>query len=84
MSSTGQVSSPYSPPEGAWLNHSENLLLSLLGSEDIEDRKFAVEKIKEIRGDYGDKSVRDFHVPQLIFEADSKYNLIDPSESQPF
>ena len=56
-------------------------MLSLLGSEDIEERKLAVEKIIEIRGDdeYGDKSVREFHVPQLNFEADSMFNLIDLS-----
>ena len=85
---TAQVKTVVHPvlQRGAWHAHSENLLLSLLGSEDIEERKLAVEKIKEIRGDdeYRDKSVREFHVPQLNFEADSMFNLIDLSEGQLF
>ena len=83
---TAQVKTVVHPvlQRGAWHAHSENLLLSLLGSEDFEERKLAVEKIIEIRGDdeYGDKSVREFHVPQLNFEADSMFNLIDLSEGQ--
>ena len=53
----------------------------MLGSEDQDERKYAVEKITEIRGgeDYGDCSVRSFHVPQLNFEADSLSSLIDMS-----
>ena len=66
---------------GGYHAHSENLLLSMLGSEDQDERKYAVEKITEIRGgeDYGDCSVRSFHVPQLNFEADSLSSLIDMS-----
>ena len=67
---------------GGWHAHSENLLLSLLGSEDEEERKFAVDIIKKVRGDseFGDKSVRDFHVPLLNFKANSLFNLIDMSD----
>ena len=36
---------------GGWHAHSKNVLLSLLGSEDREERKFAIEKIKEVRGE---------------------------------
>ena len=35
---------------GGYHAHSENLLLSMLGSEDQDERKYAVEKIREIRG----------------------------------
>ena len=66
-----------------WPAHSENVLLSLLGSEDREERKFAIEKIKEVRGEseYGNKSVRDFHVPLLNVNAESLLILIDMSDS---
>lgn len=69
---------------GAWHGHSENLLLSMLGSDLEEERKFAVDKIKEIRGDgrYGDLSVREFHVPLLNFKADSLASLIDMSDKK--
>ena len=62
----------------------ENLLLSMLGSEDQDERKYAVEKIKEIRGydDYGDCSVRSFHVPKLNFKAVSLSSLIDMSDKE--
>ena len=54
----------------------------MLGSEDEEERKFAIDIIKKVRGDseFGDKSVRDFHVPLLNFKANSLFNLIDMSD----
>ena len=66
---------------GAYHAHSENLLLSMLGSENLAERKYAVDKIKEIRGwqEYGDCSVRDFHVPKLNFKANCMSSLIDMS-----
>ena len=66
---------------GAWHAHSENILLSMIGSEDEEQRRFAIKKIIEIRGgsETGDKSVRSFHVPKLNWTANSLYNLIDLS-----
>ena len=64
---------------GAWHGHPENLLLSMIGSDDPMKRKFAVNTIKMLRAGavQGDSSVRDFHVPELNFQADSLYNLID-------
>ena len=64
---------------GAWHGHPENLLLSMIGSDDLRKRTFAVNTIKMLRGGevQGDSSVRDFHVPELNFQADSLYNLID-------
>ena len=44
-----QVQDQYSA-WGGYHAHSENLLLSMLGSEDQDERKYAVEKIREIRG----------------------------------
>ena len=71
---------------GAWQAHSENMLLSMMGSDDEIERRFAIKKIIEIRGDkeLGDDSVRDFHVPTLKWDADSLFNLIDWSgENEP-
>ena len=64
---------------GAWHGHPENLLLSMIGSDDLSKRRFAVNTIKKLRAGavQGDSSVRDFHVPKLNFKADSLYNLID-------
>ena len=71
---------------GAWHAHSENMLLAMLGSEDEKQRHFAIKKITEIRGkdNFGDKSVRSFHVPTLNWQASGLYNLIDwTGESDP-
>ena len=44
----------------AWFSHSECVLLTLLCSEEEEERRFAVKKVLELRGDseIGDNSVR--------------------------
>jgi hypothetical protein len=64
---------------GAWHAHTENMLLAMLGSQDSGRRQFAIDKIKQLRGEQelGNSAVRAFHVPKLNFEADSLYNLID-------
>ena len=58
---------------GAWYAHSECVLLSLLGSEEPEDRKFAVDWILKIRGEeeHGDLRVRDRITPKLNLQATS-------------
>ena len=63
--------------------HGENMLLAMLGSEDPSRRMFAIDKIKQIRGnhEFGNSGVRDFHVPNINFEADSLFNLIDWSDT---
>ena len=64
---------------GAYSAHCENLLTSLLCSDDQEDRKFAVNKILEVRGgqEEGDMSVRIRRNPTINL-ADSKLiELID-------
>ena len=67
---------------GAWRAHSENMLLAMLESEEQARRQFAIEKTKEIRGKqkFGDSSIRDFHVPEVNFDADSLFTLIDLSD----
>ena len=64
---------------GAWHAHTENVILSMLGSQDAQMREFAIDAIKKIRAldEKGDASVRDFHVPKVNFEADSLFNLVD-------
>ena len=64
---------------GGWHAHSENILLAMIGSQEEEQRRFAINKMIEIRKEeeYGDTTVRDFHVPQLNWKASSLYNLID-------
>ena len=63
--------------KGAWSAHSEPLLLSLLSSNDIEDRRFGISKILEIRGgaEYGTTSLRQVWTPKLNWEAKSLQNL---------
>ena len=70
---------------GAWHAHSENLLLSLLASEDKEERDLAVDVIVKLRQgkNTGDKSVRQFRVPELNWKAEKVTELIswsDPSQ----
>jgi hypothetical protein len=64
---------------GAWMAHSEVLLLSLICSQDEEERRFAINKILQIRGnvDVGSRDVRDYHVPQLNWNAQKLVDLID-------
>lgn len=63
---------------GAWYSHSECLLLSLLGSPTVADRKFAVDIIRKIRGnnELGDNSVRARKMPKLNLKATSLRNMI--------
>ena len=67
---------------GAWHAHTENILLNMIGSDNLSKREFAIDKIKEIRQgqEFGNSAVRDFHVPTINFAADSLFNLIDWSE----
>ena len=64
--------------DGAWYAHSEHLLLHLLSSEEEEQRRFAVCKIVEIRGEaqFGDKSVRPFRVPTLNWSTKKVEDMI--------
>ena len=64
--------------DGAWFAHSEHLLLHLLASDNEEERRFAVKKILEIRGDseFGDKSLRTFKVPSLNWSAKKIEDMI--------
>jgi hypothetical protein len=52
---------------GAWYSHTECILLSLLGSTDADDRKFAVDIILKMCGknELGDTSVRPRLMPKL-------------------
>lgn len=63
---------------GAWYSHTECILLSLLGSTDADDRKFAVDMILKIRGknDLGDTSVRPRLMPKLNLKATTLKNMI--------
>ena len=66
--------------------HHENVLFAFLSSEDSDDRKFAVNLIKNLRmnpkkNNKSKKQVRSFKVPKLNFNATSVYNLThDPLE----
>ena len=64
---------------GAWYSHSECVLLSLLGSQDKEDRRFAVEFILKIRGknQFGSLKVRARRMPRLNLMATSLQTLIE-------
>ena len=64
---------------GAYSAHSENLLASFISSDDKKLRKFAVEKILDIRKgkEAGDKSVRYRQNPQVKLEAQDPLELID-------
>ena len=63
----------------SWHAHPENLLVSLLSSENGAHRKFAVDKILELRcgDDEGDTSPRIFHPPALNLGAEDLLDLID-------
>ena len=68
---------------GAWYAHSESVLQAMLCSEVEEERKSAVDKIVEIRGDgdeevqRGDDSVRDRKTPNINENATKLADLID-------
>ena len=61
----------------AWLAHSEPVLLACLASDDEEERRFAVKKVLELRGDNdsGDLSVRSFRVPEINWNVTSLRDL---------
>ena len=63
---------------GAWYAHPESVLLSLLASENPEDRYFAVTSILRHRemADKGDMTVRPFRVPDIILEAHTLSELV--------
>ena len=71
---------------GAWYAHPEAVLQTLLCSEDEEERRFAVKKISELRGEgdentqVGDKSVRYRKTPVINFESKKLTDIIDWSE----
>ena len=62
-----------------WFAHPENILLSLLASEDEEERRFAIRVIldKVRRGGQGDSSVRTFKIPAINWKAKKIQELID-------
>ena len=85
-----QTLNKFSPPEvikivedtvnrGAWHAHSENVLLSLICSDDEQERRFAIKKILDLRGQStkGNTSVRSFMVPKINWQANSLFNLIN-------
>ena len=63
----------------AWFAHPENILLSLLASEEETERRFAVRVIldKVRMGGEGDSSVRSFRVPTINWKATKIQELID-------
>ena len=64
--------------KGAWFAHSEPILLTLVCSSAREDRKFAMEKILEKRGDneFGDTNVRPRKTPSINIQSTSLTTLI--------
>ena len=57
--------------DGAWMAHSEILLLHLLASEDEEQRRFAINKILALRAgsEFGETKNRPHKVPKLNWSA---------------
>ena len=64
---------------GAWFAHSEPVILSLVSSDDPEERNFGVKQILKIRGseEYGETSPRARRTPTLNMEARNLMELID-------
>ena len=64
---------------GAYSAHSENILTSLICSDDKKDREFAVQKILQIRAgrEKGDLSVRVRRNPNINLQATDITDLID-------
>ena len=71
---------------GAWYAHPECLLLSLLASNTMSDREFAIKQIMKLRGnsEFGDNSLRPRITPKLNLSATSLTKLITwkPGEVQ--
>ena len=78
-----EIISPYIQ-SGAWYAHPQNLLLSLLASNNSEERNFAVDMILEHRKDneYGDSSARIRITPKLNFSAVKLTDLIVWNETK--
>ena len=72
--------------KGAWYAHPESILQTMLCSEVVEERKWAVAKIAEIRGEgdedtqVGDHSVRERRTPDVNIDATKLKDLIDWTE----
>ena len=62
----------------SWFAHSENLILSMLASQDEETRVCGINKLLKVRNsnDHGDTSVRTFEPPALNLNAKSITELI--------
>lgn len=63
----------------AWFAHSESVLMSMLCSDNQEERNFAVSKVLAIRGEavLGDSSLRFRVLPNLNLAAENLVDLID-------
>ena len=63
----------------AYFAHPENLLLAMLDDEDENIRKKAVDIIKDIRTEHqpSHRPVRPFSVPEIDYNADNYYSMID-------
>ena len=70
--------------KGAWYAHPECVLLSLVSSERLEERKFAVDQILTLRGkrEFGDTSVRPRITPKLNLSATSLQKMISWKSGQ--
>lgn len=72
---------------GAWYAHPESVLQTMLCSEVEQERRFAVEKIVELRGEgdedtqVGDRSLRDRKARDINEHATKLADLIDWSET---
>ena len=67
---------------GSYCCHPETILQALLCSQDEEDRRFAIKKIREIRErlghpEIGDGGYRERNTPKLNFEATTLIEMID-------
>ena len=70
---------------GSYCCHPETILQALLCSQDEEDRRFAIKKIREIRErlghpEIGDGGYRERNTPKLNFEARTLQEMIDWDE----
>ena len=63
---------------GAWYAHPECLLISLLASNTMSDREFAIKQIMKLWGnsEFGDNSLRPRITPKLNLSATSLTKLI--------
>ena len=69
---------------GAWYSHPECLILSLLASPTLSDRKFAISQVLKLRGkrEFGDNSPRPRITPKLNLSATSLTTLISWAPGQ--